>query len=513
MKKEILILLLIGLFTFTVNAQSEHPFTSAQLDQINKLKAKVEANPSSLEAHHAYVDAFYKSNNKINSPTFKSQYKTWMKQFPQNYVVPFVAGEAYIHERNPKAEPFLLRASILKPDKAETWYMLSQNTSYKNDTFTQQEYLKKAIQFDPSNAKYAFTYAFSFKDTDPNRYDSLSIDVFRRFPSQEYGELSLLWLAENSTIKAQKLAYYRQLYNRKGNITYWHLSDVEEYFDLLLNTDPDQAFELGLAMVLEDKVFQDVWNEKLKVATAFLQARKLIDENQAGEALTLLSKVSLDNEMFNRHIGAKETLALFKAEAADANKQTTMAYDSLSVFYAGKPSDRVRRALLNYGRKLGIDSNSVASNIQKIRESSAKPAMDFLLDNYLLPKKSSLADYRGKVVLLTYWEPASFQSKEQFKHFENVVRKFDSTKVAYLALNLDPVQDEFVLPFFKAGGYSFIPLHDNIYRKKGNLAADVAPTSYLIDQKGRIVFSGFKINANNERTLELMIQELLAVKD
>lgn len=514
MKRIAIVLLLMSLITFTLCAQNAHPFTLAQLDQINRLKAKVEANPTSLEAYHAYIDAFYQVNNGINSPILEEQYKTWIKKFPKNFAVPFTIGKAYIHEKNPKAVSFLLQASILKPDKAEIWYMLSKYAHYTNNTVAEQEYLKKATCFDPSNAEYAFTYAFSFKDTDPGRYDSLSLQVARRFPNQEYGALSLLWLEENSTIKEQKLAYYRQLYNRKeNNLTYWYLHNATVYFDLLLNTDPDQAFELALTQVLEDKLFQDVWNERFKVATAFLQARKLMTENRPGQALALLSKISLDNVMFNRHIRAKETLALFKAEAADADKQTNMAYDSLAIFYSREPSDRLHEALFKYGMKLGMDSDSVARNIHKIRESLAKPATDFLLDNYLLPKKSGLTDYTGKVVLLTYWEPASFQSKEQFTHFEHVVKKFDSTKVAYLALNLDPVQDDFVLPFLKAGGYSFIPLHDNISRNKGNLKADGVPASYLIDQKGRIIFSDFKIDANNERTLELMIKELLAVKD
>lgn len=510
MKKVFLILTFTVVLTFGLRAQTNTTHTPAQQALIKKLQAKVEANPENLEAHQAYISAFYQINNGINSPILEEQYKTWIKKFPKSFAVPFAIGKAYMHEKNPKAVPFLLQASVIKPDNAETWYLLSQNAGYTNNTIAQQGYLKKATYFDPSNAEYAFSYAFSFKDTDPVRYDSLSLQVARRFPNQEYGALSLAWLGNISTIQAQKLAYYRQLYTRKtNNSTYWSLFNTVGYFDLLLNTDPDQAFELALSQVLEDKLFQDVWNEKLKVATAFLQARKLMTENRPGQALTLLSKVSLDNVTFNRHIRAKETLALFKAEAADADKQTNIAYDSLAIFYSREPSDRLHEALLKYGIKLGIDSDSVAKNIWKTRKSLAKPATDFCLENYLSPGKSCLTDYLGKVVLLTYWTPSSFQSKEQFTYVEHVVKKFDSTKVAYLALNLDPVQNDFVLPFLKAGSYSFTPLHDNLSRNKGNLKADGVPASYLIDKKGRIVFSGFKIDANNERTLELMIRELL----
>ncbi len=206
-------------------------------------------------------------------------------------------------------------------------------------------------------------------------------------------------------------------------------------------------------------------------------------------------------------------MALFKAEAADAANKTNLAYDSLAILYSKEPTERVNSALYKYGCKLGMDSNQVGRSIWKIREINAKQAKDFKLKSYLSSKNSSLSDYAGKVILLTYWFPSCTPCRAEFPHFESVLKKFDSTKVAYLGLNLQPSQDNLVLPLLKEGGYSFTPLHDDWKREKGNLTADGAPTNYLIDQKGRIVFSGFRIDAENERTLELMIKELLAVKD
>lgn len=128
--------------------------------------------------------------------------------------------------------------------------------------------------------------------------------------------------------------------------------------------------------------------------------------------------------------------------------------------------------------------------------------------------KSGLSDYTGKVILLTYWFPACFSCQNQFSHFESVLKKFDSTKVVYVALNLEPNQNAFVLPYLKTSGYNFIPLQDDPKWKKGSLATNSASTNYLIDQKGRIIFSNFLINNDeNERTLELMIKETLAAND
>ena len=60
----------------------------------------------------------------------------------------------------------------------------------------------------------------------------------------------------------------------------------------------------------------------------------------------------------------------------------------------------------------------------------------------------------------------------------------------------------------KSSGYSFIPLKDE-EDKRGNLVAPGAPTNYLIDGNGRIIFKNFRTDGNNERVLELMISETI----
>jgi hypothetical protein len=60
----------------------------------------------------------------------------------------------------------------------------------------------------------------------------------------------------------------------------------------------------------------------------------------------------------------------------------------------------------------------------------------------------------------------------------------------------------------KSSGYSFIPLKDE-EDKRGNLVAPGAPTNYLIDGSGRIIFKNFRTDSDNERVLELMISETI----
>jgi hypothetical protein len=97
-------------------------------------------------------------------------------------------------------------------------------------------------------------------------------------------------------------------------------------------------------------------------------------------------------------------------------------------------------------------------------------------------------------------------------HFENVLKKFDRTDLAFLGINVSPEQDDYVLPFMKGTKFSFTPLRGNgkwageVYHVRGE------PTNFLIDQEGKIVYSNFMINGDNEQMLEMMINSMLAKK-
>lgn len=493
----------------SVRAQTGHAHTPAELAQIQTLKAQVEASPDSEQANQDFINTF-----NLDDPALQKQYDTWTKEFPKSFTIAFAIGKAYSNHGDSKAAPFLLQASKLKPTNDQVWYMLAGDAYLRNDLKLRQKYLKKAMQCAPDNVNYVLNYASSFEQTDPARRDSIYLEIAKWSADNNNSELALSLLADNTSSTAQKIVYYKQFHAKQTKQHSGAYSPaMMAYFDLLLNTDLPQAIALGQAMALEDKLFVDVWQERLAVASQFTQARMFLAENQPKQAISILNQVKLDNDQLGHHIHAKETLVLFKAEAAEADKQVRAAYDSLAAAYSKLPADKYHVALLKYGAELGLDSNRVIQNIRTIRISSAKKATDFRLENYYTSGKASLADYAGKVVLLTYWFPGCGPCRAEFPHFESVIKKMDGQKVAYLGLNVFPSQNDYVLPFLKLSGYSFTPLRDDLKRAKGTLDAQAFPTNYLLDQKGRIVFSNFRINAENEKTLERMIRETLAAKD
>ncbi len=478
--------------------------------KIKLLAAKVEAKPFDEKLHEEYIWA-----HNPEDPAILDQYQIWMKKYPQNFTIPFAIGKVLVDRENPKATPFLLQACFLKPSDAEVWSLLAQDATLRNDLPNKNNYLQKAAMLAPKNPKYIFDYSYSFKDTDPEKYDSLSLDIARKFPDSEVGVKALDLLAQRTSVPQEKIAYLKQIFNRKANHkSDWYVGAMEYYFDLLLKTDPGQAFELGTAIILDNNLFIDLWHERLVVADAFLKSRMLLNQGKPNEALTILNSVKLKNELMGRKIGVEEYLTTFKAEALDSAKLYKAAFDTLVVSYSNIPTETLQPLIYRYGKKLGMDSTQIIKNIGDKRSIAAKIATPFSLQNYSSNEKISLADYKGKVVLLTYWFPGCGPCRGEFPHFESVLKKFNRNDVAYLGLNVEPLQDEAVVPFLKESGYTFTALHDSRKRVKGNLDDNNSePTNFLIDQKGRIVFSKFRIDENNEKTLELMIKELLATKD
>ena len=123
--------------------------------------------------------------------------------------------------------------------------------------------------------------------------------------------------------------------------------------------------------------------------------------------------------------------------------------------------------------------------------------------------KLSLNDLKGKVVLLTFWFPGCGPCREEFPHFQAVINKFKDENVAYIGINVFPLQDGYVIPLLKNNKYSFIPLRGTSAFAAEYYGVQGEPENFLIDKDGKIIFKDFRIDNSNERTLELMITALL----
>ncbi|HRR48507.1 MAG TPA: redoxin family protein [Bacteroidales bacterium] len=495
----LIILLLMPIMAICQNNQRINK--NVDQDSLMQLKSCVEKNPNDIDAHNKIIKYL-----GIENPDLLVIYEAWLKKFPKSAVVPFAIGEAYANAESPKAKPWLLKAIAIDSTMAKAYFNLWLDGERWGDFIGAREYLKKAMEADPTNPDYAFYYRSGYKDIDTNLYRQGMLEMPKLFPTSERGAQALYWLGIFVKSPKEKEAVYTQLKNTYPPDKFrWSSSGMYNFFYFYLENNPNKALELAkymLSISTEDRD-KKYWNDCSQLADNFAKAKNLISEKKYREALDVIESCKP-----GRYSQAIELINFMKAETLDALGETQKAYNQLIKYYASTPGDNVWKIIDTYGKKLKKNSNTMKADLWKIWDSIAVPATPFCLEQYMKPGKACLSDFKGKVVLLTYWFPGCGPCRGEFPHFENVIRKYSKDKVEYLAINIAPEQDEYVVPFVKSSGYSFIPLKDEP-DKRGNLTAVGAPTNYLIDQNGRIVFKNFRIDADNERMLELMINELL----
>ncbi|MCJ0741187.1 redoxin domain-containing protein [Pedobacter montanisoli] len=493
-------------FPAVIFAQQGQPDVVTNKLQLAKLRAAVEASPDSLNVHMAYTKAI-----GTESPELEKQYAAWTTKFPKSAIVPYAIGKAYLDEENPKAKPYLLKAVAINPNFTEAWGGLWQDAERWGDSKISQAYLEKAALSNPSNADYAFYYASSFRGADKVKWVQMSLEVAKHFPNHERGAQALYWLAVRSKEVAEKLKYFELLHRSYAPDKFgWSASGMSAYFNVLLWENAEKALELAQEMAQTEKKEKKQWPKLVSQAQVMIKTRTLLSQRKETEALDELKKIQL-----SKYSELKTRLELLKAQIYDLAGNTRAAYDSLIVVFAKSPSVQIRTAIAGYGNKLSKDSLQTDADIWASLNAIAQVATPFNgLKRYLTPGTASLSDYKGKVILLTYWFPGCGPCRAEFPHFENVVKKFKGNNLEYLGINILSKQNDYVVPFLKGTGYSFTPLEDVRERVKGNLDNhDLAPMNFLIDKEGRLIFSSFSIDGDNEDDLELMIQMLMDSKN
>jgi thiol-disulfide isomerase/thioredoxin len=338
----------------------------------------------------------------------------------------------------------------------------------------------------------------------------LSMAVAKKFPDSERGAQALYWLGARSTNDHDKLKYFEML-----RVSYppakfnWSESGMSSYFSVLLKTDPEKAVALATDMEKDTKDKEaKSWANQAVQAQYIADAKKLMEQSKADEALTTLGKVKL-----SKYDSFKKDLVLLKAQATDKTGNTKAAYDSVMNAFVKAPTIMFQKALYAYGAKLDKNAGQVKDDILKSLDANAKQATPFTLKKYFGEGSTSLSDYKGKVVLLTYWFPGCGPCRGEFPHFEDVVKQYKSKPLEYVGINIVSDQNDYVIPFMKTSGYSFTPLEDVKGRVKGNLDnRNAAPMNFIIDQNGRLIFSNFRISEDNEDDLKLMIDLLLGTQ-
>lgn len=499
--KKLICLLAAGVLTLGAYAQEgQRKEPKATPKEIKSLRKAVRKDFNNPKAHEDYIYAAGAESKKV-----QAQYDKWIRKNPRSVAIPFAFATALYEKELPAAKPYLEQVVKLDPKNGEAYQMLWIDAERWGDFAAGREYLRKATEADPANPNYAFYYASSFSEADSARHHQMMLDVPKRFPGTERGAQALYWLAQrsrNPKVKAEVWEMARKQFDPGKNG--WAMSAMNNYYGYLLANDAPKAQELAAEMLRNDSLrTSQQWLQNKAVADAIVGGRALAAQGKYAEAMEQLAAAPRMRYGSTIYLLLKE-----KAMTNHAMGNTAAAYDSLLRYYAVEPTEEVYGFMTQYGGKLGKNDAAIQADVWNVRKAASKPATAFSLDNYMTAGKTSLESLKGKVVLVTYWFPGCGPCRGEFPHFEAVVRKYGKDQLAYVGINIAHEQDPYVVPFMNQSGYSFTPVRDEP-EKRGNLIARGAPTNYLIDKEGNIVFSNFRTDGHNQRTLELMINELL----
>ena len=126
-------------------------------------------------------------------------------------------------------------------------------------------------------------------------------------------------------------------------------------------------------------------------------------------------------------------------------------------------------------------------------------------------KKINLSNLKGKVVYLDFWASWCDPCRKSFPWMNEMHSRYDSKKFTIVAINLDSDKAD-ALKFLEKVPASF----DIAYDPEGTIATKynlkAMPTSYLIDKKGKLVFTHKGYREGDTAEIEEKIRKLLNSK-
>lgn len=438
----------------------------------------------------------------------KTLYDGWAKAHPDlavyEWALARLAGKDW-----PAAEQHLSRAVAISPAFARPYQDLSLISELRGDNARRLEYLKKAADLNPTDASYFFYYASAMKSVDPAASLRLLQEAASRFPGTDRGAQGLYWAAYETTDVAAKVAIYERLKKEFAPEKFsWSESGMSDFFDVLASTTPEQAGALAADMLgrITSKSEQKSWTDMAAYAAALSESAVLRAQGDGKGAVRRLETVKALPSYRDQ-----APLAVARAAALEAAGDAPAAYAELAAAAAKTPSDALLDALAGTGRALGKTPAAIEADLWARREATAKPAAAFTLPDYPDRKNVSLAEYRGKVVLLNFWYPSCGPCRGEFPTLQRVLDQYQDRGFAILSLNVLPEEKAFVMPYLTKNRFTFHALETDTEWAEKTYGARGFPTNLLVDAEGRIMFKPGIIRSPRERrTFELQIEALLA---
>jgi thiol-disulfide isomerase/thioredoxin len=119
----------------------------------------------------------------------------------------------------------------------------------------------------------------------------------------------------------------------------------------------------------------------------------------------------------------------------------------------------------------------------------AAAAPDFTLTN-LDGKTHSLAEHRGKIVVLNFWATWCLPCREEMPMLSKLAPKYDQKDVAFLAASIDDAQTQSKIPHFLEKKKITLPVFTGATPEtlKQFALGEIVPATLILDRDGTPLF-------------------------
>jgi thiol-disulfide isomerase/thioredoxin len=155
------------------------------------------------------------------------------------------------------------------------------------------------------------------------------------------------------------------------------------------------------------------------------------------------------------------------------------------------------------------DQLGLATGTQQLVTAAAQPAQEFALED-LAGKKVKLSDFRGKVVLVTFWATWCGPCKKEMPELQKFQKEHKDKGVEVLAVNIDDFNSRSkIKPFLEENDLRLRVLLEDPAQLTGYDYSGI-PALYVIDREGRVAHARTGYDAQLK---EKLAHEIKAIVD